>query len=747
MLPRVSVRPTPNRILRGVAAVALGAVLAAIPVAAVPSASGSPRGSEEAFQAVRAAAARDAEHVLPVVAARVASARASMASMASMASAPAAGDLLIDATTSYVLGDDSVVRVSFDATLRNDAAPVYTGYSILTSYLSHYGIPVLREAINLTATADGRSLSAVLEPQNDLISMALVDLEPDLTYQTTQAVHIAYELPPTGARTPGILRLNEAFATFPVFALGDPAKSTVVVDVPDRFEVDVVGSRLTSTKADGRRVYSAKAIANPDEFYAELIAADEDRLIVRDVDLPGEHDARVLAWPGDDEWSEFVSTKVAQGVPELTAALGMDWPAEEELDLVETVAPYVLGYAGWYSPYASRIDIGDELDAVVVLHEVSHVWFNDDLFRERWIDEGLADEYAAQVVHRLGDAAPAPQPIDPSAPGAVRLATWSDPRFSDEDAAASEAYGYNASWSVIAQIVEEIGLDSLSAAVRAAAAHDLTYAADGHPQALASEIGWKQLLDLLQQQGSQRAEGLFRDHVAAESDLALFDQRTATRGRYADLVAASDGWVPPVPVRLSMSQWDFADANRMMDLLEPLAAKRAVLRGELAALGLDEPAGLRRQWEDAGSLPALGRTLDADLAAVRSWVATDGRVDDRSWLSIDRLGSAFGSLPDRVDDARGQLAAGDFTAAAATLDGGDRRLDVATTWGIARLVAIVALGFAILRYRRSGLHLPPEHVAAGRDAARASAHALVWRHGPVPPPSVRELPPRVSSDR
>ena len=30
-----------------------------------------------------------------------------------------------------------------------------------------------------------------------------------------------------------------------------------------------------------------------------------------------------------------------------------------------------------------------------MLHEIAHTWFNEDLFEERWITEGLADEFAA----------------------------------------------------------------------------------------------------------------------------------------------------------------------------------------------------------------------------------------------------------------------------------------------------------------------------------------------------------------
>ena len=57
--------------------------------------------------------------------------------------------------------------------------------------------------------------------------------------------------------------------------------------------------------------------------------------------------------------------------------------------MVETASPYLYGYAGWYMPFESVIEVGDELDQHVMLHELAHIWFNDDLFEGRWINEAL----------------------------------------------------------------------------------------------------------------------------------------------------------------------------------------------------------------------------------------------------------------------------------------------------------------------------------------------------------------------
>jgi hypothetical protein len=115
---------------------------------------------------------------------------------------------------------------------------------------------------------------------------------------------------------------------------------------------------------------------------------------------------------------------------------------------------------------------------------------------------------------------------------------------------------------------------------------------------------------------------------------------------------------------------------------------------------------------------------------VQAWSVADHRVDARGSLSLTAVGTAFGRLPSRVDHARSQLAAGRFTEAGATIDAVDRRLDEGTTSGIARLIAIAGLGLAATLYRRSGLHLRPEHVARFKRSARSAGRAVIWRHAP-----------------
>ncbi len=107
------------------------------------------------------------------------------------------------------------------------------------------------------------------------------------------------------------------------------------------------------------------------------------------------------------------------------------------------------------------IEIGDELDQQVILHELAHLWFNDSLFRGRWINEAFANQAAALAMAELGEDQPQPEAIEPDDPGRLKLNDWSDPDLQAEVTEDQERYGYNTSWAVLDAIADEIGVERL----------------------------------------------------------------------------------------------------------------------------------------------------------------------------------------------------------------------------------------------------------------------------------------------
>jgi hypothetical protein len=641
--------------------------------------------------------------------------------------------------------------VLYEATATNQEPPSYVGFYSSYSYLPSLGIPIMKEAVQVTATRqDGTPLAVAVEStDNPWVARAVVDLEPDLFYQDSAAIRLTYDLPPMGARSESFTRLNPAFATFPVFAVGDPGQSSVEVVVPERYDVELVGDPLDRTVKDGQQVFRADAIADTEEFEVDVVARDDTALTKRKVEL-GAHDATVLGWPGDEEWVDFAATQIGKGVPELIDLIGLRWPAKDDLDIVETVSPYLYGYAGWYQPEHSLIEVGDELDQQVILHELSHLWFNDELFASRWVNEGLADVYASRVIAALGGTPDVPEAIDPAATGAVALDVWETPHLQSEDSFAEEHYGYNTSWSVIDQVATEIGMEQLGAVIRAGEARLMPYAADGDARTLPIVATWHQFLDLLENTGgSTTASGLFRAHVAAPSEVGELDARATARAAFTQLQAEGRGWSPPFSVRRAMAMWDFPRATALMEQTRALLPVLDGLEAELADVGLELPASVRVEYERSADPDALRAALEGHLAAVRSFTAAiEARADGRGPVST--VGLAFTRVDLRLAGAHTALAAGDFAGAARTSEDVADQIDDATQAALARTAAVLLLVALAIVVRRRGVHLAPEVAAPMHRALHGARRALpdphlLWgfvtqRHA-VPPDPPRPLPP------
>ena len=69
-----------------------------------------------------------------------------------------------------------------------------------------------------------------------------------------------------------------------------------------------------------------------------MIVRDDTKLITEEVDLdPGT--VRVVAWPGDEQWAEFVGEQVGDGVSVLEELIGLDWPGSDDTEVIESNTP------------------------------------------------------------------------------------------------------------------------------------------------------------------------------------------------------------------------------------------------------------------------------------------------------------------------------------------------------------------------------------------------------------------------
>jgi hypothetical protein len=616
------------------------------------------------------------------------------------------------ATTFVVDPAAQQIHGSTQVTLTNEVPDRNRGNMVEQQYFYAYAVPVLAEATNLHATAagDGRALSVSIEKADDAsqtwVNFAVITLQPRLLYNQTQVVRLAYDIPYQPPRSDGLSRANDAVVVFPAFSPGDAGLASIEVRLPDNFAVEVAGDHLERSQHDGHTVLRATAIADPDMFTAIVVGTDDTKLVTRKINVDG-REVDVRAWPNDAPWATSIAHQLADIMPTLTGLVGQPWPNRRNLAVVETASPYAHGYAGWYSQADHAISLGDDLDPLVVAHELSHVWFNADLFDARWIDEGLADEYAQttlQQIHR------SPPPAGPTVPdrqgaGALALDDWTTPSLLEQPDDATESYGYNTSWYVMDQIHTEIGTAKMRAVIAALARDDIGYPGDGTPETVKGTGNWQKLLDAFENVGgSKHAIELFDRFVANDAEKAQLRARTAARLQYAGLVDQGGRWAPPVAVRLQMSQWQFDEVG------DSIARAGAVLdvRDDIDEALKGHPVGhlrLEQSYESADDLGELSGLAHDTLDAARAYATADKRYDRGPGLlgTVGLLGSGTAG---RHHAAARQLAGGHPEASLAASHAVERDLDSATRNGLLRLVGLavaivlVGVGFGRLRARR-----------------------------------------------
>ena len=627
--------------------------------------------------------------------------------------------------TTYTLDPAAgVVHVVFDATVTNQTPDRVTSTGRFQSYLSSITVPVLTEAVALhAAKSDGSALTVTTKASGSpRFQVAVVDLRPNVFYPSSQTLRFTYDLPRVAARSDGFTRINDAFATFPMLAVGDPGMAEVEVVIPDTFKVEIVGSDMRITTRDGQHVYTASGIADPEQWFAQVSARNDAKLNARAIDLT-DGKVKVLGWPDDSAWVDFAATQVKQGVPAIEKILGLAWPSKSTLEVVETTSPYLYGYAGWYRRNDSLIEVGDDLDQQVILHELSHLWFNDTLFRDRWVNEGFANEMASLAMGRLGVTAPKPRAIDAADPGRLQLNDWSQPDLQQGGSDDQERFGYNTAWAVLSAIVDEVGQARLAAVVQQADSGRDAYQGPKEKVFDSTVFDWKGLLDLFDEVGgSHKAADLFERYVVSADDRALFAARTTARQHYAALVAAGKGWAAPKAVRLAMSGWDFTTAERGIHDASSVLATRNQVMQVARDLDVSSHLALQATYEDSTLIPELKAAADRALATARA-VQSAEHARHEGAGPLGAIGLLFSPVDQHLrradrafdrgsyDDARAEAAKVESTMNDAPLTGVVRLL------GLLLLVGVVALLRRVVRARRA------RRTAAGPASLEAALQA------------------------
>lgn len=593
------------------------------------------------------------------------------------------------------------LRITSNIVATNTKPNTRSGNTITQYYFDGLTFSVPNAAVGITASGDRGGVTfevGQLGPPSDPFKEVTLHFGRNLFYRSRQSIEFAYDIVAPEPRSDDTVRVNDAFAAFPVIVWGDPGRTRVEVVASDGFEIDIWqdgGSALVPARVEGQIVYALDAIDDPSDFFA-FVTMRNDALLRTSQVTVDDRTFDLLAWPDDPSWSYQVSRALTAGSGTLRELIGFDWDLEQNLRFVESFDPTLAGYGGWYITASDTVEIGEWADSHLVIHELSHAWFNTELFGERWITEGLADTYAERTVQdsdlAVNTKIERPETVSTSRLFSFPLNTWDEVLTGAEGDSRREAYGYDASWWVVGSIADEIGFDRMAEVLEAANDSTTAYRGSAEPETVASYDGWKRFLDLVEEiGGSERAEELFSTFVL-DQDIDL-SERYDARDRYSELVAGADPWALPIYVREPMATWEFATASGRIDEASAAVERRDDVAAAAQAEGLDAPDVAREAFEGTtDGFDELHRVLDDVETAITVVVASEQLVSSDQDL-FTRIGLWNRDQPS-TSAVRAAFEDGDFERSEAALEEIRNAYDEAASTGRTR--TLVGVGTAIV---------------------------------------------------
>jgi hypothetical protein len=602
----------------------------------------------------------------------------------------ATGRLLVSSSAVYRVDvEAATVHVTDAVTLRNDK-PSDASFDYFWREISWYVQP---EATRIRVQDQAGSL-AVTPLARDGYVEAQFRLRRNLLFGQAVNLTISWDLPAGGPRSTSSIRVGPAFVALELWASGDPGSSSVQAILPRGFDVQTYGSTVRTATEDGGVSVTAADIGDPLDFWVAITATRDPAMAVTTVSPSQGVSLVVRGWPDDPVWRTTVATTLDRGLPELLELIGLPWPVDGDLEVTEIYSPLLEGYAGLYYTEEDRIEISEDLDALVIVHELSHAWFNDGLFTGRWISEGQADTYAAVILEVLGEERAVPDfPADLD-DGELDLMAWGPPQRITDETEARELWAYNASWYITSELFDEIGPERMRAVFQAAD-RDLTAypGADAGEQVTLTD-DWRRYLDLLEEiGGSSLAEGLFREYVVTPVAARELDARATAREAYAELLEASEGWLAPAFVRTELGAWRFTSAGSRIAEAHEILALSAEIDAAAAALDLEADDALEAAYESAvDNFVEAQEIAAAQLTVLETLAETSAAIEAPMDLvaTVGLIGATPGA---GLDAAAAAFEAGDLDAAEAAARGALALMTGAPDVGRQRLLAGVGVAF------------------------------------------------------
>jgi hypothetical protein len=580
--------------------------------------------------------------------------------------------LVVVAQTRYeALPDQRRVHVTIDAVATSYTPNPPDGLA----YYPNVSFAVQAGATNVVATSGGARLAVGLDAGDPDFLTVTVTFAEGIFFEQSTAYRVTYDLPDPGGAPDRNLRISPSIVAFPVWAFGSSGEpgGSVTVILPGGFRPSVQGENLvSSTGSGGEIILSTESLPDPFAFFAYLSAdrpgAFTDTLLTIQV---GDEAAKlnVRSWQDDPDWGIAMSDLMTDGLPALQRLIGLPYPAPGTLVIEEAATSRLGGYAGVYNSLTGMIRVRYDADAYVALHEAAHLWFNGDLFRDRWIGEAYAEFYGVQAAKAIGATGESFDLTDDLLVYKIPLNDWGEIGAVEIGV---EEFAYAATYHV-AQLVfartDDAGLQSVW---RGAENGEMPYQpahADGPPE-IGVDLhleGWKQLLDLLDQRAGANFDDLWTEWIVNAHEQLLMEERADARELYASVVADAGPWNLPKDVRHAMGSWQFDEAEADLALAGVVLDARDAIVAEADVLGLTPPEALEEVFEKEGGLKAARAEAEHQIAVLAAIERAGERLAEQESL-LESIGLIGADPQADLESARDGFEGDDLSDAEADAD-------------------------------------------------------------------------------
>ncbi|HEX8024989.1 MAG TPA: hypothetical protein VF484_02175 [Candidatus Limnocylindrales bacterium] len=642
------------------------------------------------------------------------------------------------ATTTYTLNPAADrVDVVIDLTFKNTKPSTAT----VEYYYTGVYIYIENQATHLQANAGGSSTRLEKHKTGKQFTEWFVHWEPVLFYGRSKHVHVTYRIPTGAPRSSSPFRVNPAYADFCVVSTGNDGGSTTVrVPLAYDLEVTTENGAFTKTESGGYAVYRTGALPKPYEFWGCLSGEDSAGYVRDTISSPSGRQITIESWPNDQGWETQVNSQIKPILTQLESIVGAGLPGVGGIEVREVGNGTLGNYAGFFDPDNSIARIGEDLDLNgLVAHELSHAWFNDSLFKDRWMTEGSAEWARTTIVKDRCD-----DPGKYPGTGGPHIGNWefAGPRATDEELAIVD-YQYAAACQIVTQVAAKIGEDRWKTVLAALMHHELAYRSGSTvPQGIVGPADWKTWLDAVDELGLvpagetdlDFAQNLLKTYGIPEAGAPL-EARSKARKAYHALAGSIGDWTLPEAILKPMGFWHFDEATKAMTTATDVYAKAGEVQAtvpeadgragkvktmfEAAKTQSDLDAALAEAQAEVDAAGAVKAARD-QFAAPRDTVSQVGMLGMTLQPTVDAMVQAFvgGDLSTAKDDA---------AQVQATLDGAPQQGRTRLIGGAVAIgLVLLLIVFLVLRRRRRRAALA---LAAGAPTDATAESASMGANG------------------